>query len=65
MYNRKLVDRAIIDEWFGDAALGYWQMAEWLALYQREQLSEDHIYSEWQTMCHDVNTKRERSSRAR
>ena len=39
MYNRNLVDRKIVGEWFGEAAVAYWQMAEWLVLHQREQLA--------------------------
>ena len=60
MYNRKLVDRTIIDEWFGDAALDYWRMVEWLALYQREQLPENDIYNEWEMMCADIRRRRAR-----
>ncbi|HVA19646.1 MAG TPA: hypothetical protein VMU55_05690 [Solirubrobacteraceae bacterium] len=58
MYNRKLVDRKIVAEWFGDAAIAYWQMAEWLVLHQRKELPEDGIYSEWETMCAHIKRRR-------
>jgi hypothetical protein len=57
MYNRKLVDREIVAEWFGDAAIAYWQMAEWLVLHQRDELPEDGIYIEWEKMCADIKRK--------
>ncbi len=57
MYNRNLVDREIVAEWFGEAAVTYWQMAEWLVLHQREQLSEESIYDEWEEMCADIDRK--------
>jgi hypothetical protein len=63
MYNRNLVDRKIVAEWFGEAAVAYWQMAEWLVLHQRDQLPEESIYDEWEEMCADI--KRSQKSNRR
>src|SRR5271154_4059913 len=48
------LQRKIVAEWFGEAAVAYWQMAEWLVLHQREQLPEESIYDEWEKMCADI-----------
>ena len=58
MYNRELVDRPLIDEYFGDAALDLWERAMWLVNYQRHQSPGDAIYNEWEDMCLDIRVKR-------
>jgi hypothetical protein len=37
MYNRKLVDQKLIDEYFGEAILDFWKKAESLLLYLQDQ----------------------------
>lgn len=66
MYNRKLVDRDIIDAYFGDAALDYWKRTTWLAEHMRanddSRVSTDDpgIYQEWETMCATIRSRREK-----
>jgi hypothetical protein len=63
MYNRKLVDQKIIDEYFGDAALDLWQESLWLALYIRSESPELAVYNEWEAMCADISRRRSRRHR--
>jgi hypothetical protein len=58
MYNRELVDRLLIDEYFGDAALDLFERSMWLVRYQRNQSPGDAIYNEWEAMCLDIRVKR-------
>jgi hypothetical protein len=57
MYNRKLVDRKIIDEYFGDPAIYYWKTSKWLALLMREQMPDAKIYNEWERMCSEMEPR--------
>ena len=65
MYNRKLVDRDIIDAYFGDAAIAYWGRAKWLAEHMRAT-DDSHVnpddpgvYQEWETMCATIHSRRQ------
>lgn len=66
MYNRDLVDKKIIDEYFGDAALEFWKRSLWLQHHLQEQQAGEAVYNEWQEMCCDlVWQRRVRRSRVR
>jgi hypothetical protein len=55
MYNRKLVDRTIIDEYFGLAAIDLWERSQWLACHLRRRTPGSRAFSEWETMCERIS----------
>ncbi len=57
MYNRNLLNRGIIGDYFGDAALDYWGLSEWLALHMRGTDNE-HVYRELEKMCRHIRRRR-------
>lgn len=61
MYNRDLVDREIIDYYFGSEAAYIWQRVSWFVQYQREQDPDAMI--EMQRMCDAIRRKRDEDGR--
>jgi hypothetical protein len=57
MYNRRLLNRRIISDYFGDAALDYWALSEWLALHMRNT-DNGHVYRELEKMCRHIRRRR-------
>ncbi len=51
MYRRRLVDRAVVRDYFGDSAIAYWNWAEWFISYQREKQPSAELMEELQDMC--------------
>jgi hypothetical protein len=54
MYNRRLINRKIISDDLGGAALDYWQLAKWLIVHLRSQYKDDGFYGELEKMCRDI-----------
>ena len=52
MYNRGLVDRDLVQEYFGAPALYYLKMSHWFIRY--EQKREPDALSQFQQMCKDI-----------
>jgi hypothetical protein len=63
MYNRELVDQQIIVDYFGDAAIAFWERSMWLAMYLRGPGPGKAIYNEWEKMCLDIKVKRAQQRR--
>jgi hypothetical protein len=53
MYNRNQVDRPIVRDYFGSAALDYWNLASWFAAYQRG-IDSPTVLGELERMCEDI-----------
>jgi hypothetical protein len=56
MYNRNLVDRGIIDDYFGSEALYIWEGIQWFVKSQRKQAPNAML--EMQRMCEGIERKR-------
>jgi hypothetical protein len=55
MYNRKLVDRTVIHEYFADVIYDFWEKSEWLRTYIQSKLEEGaRVYNEFEDMCRDL-----------
>jgi hypothetical protein len=63
MYNRELVDQQIIVDYFGDAAIAFWERSMWLAVHLRGPSPGKAIYNEWEKMCLDIKVKRAQQRR--
>ena len=50
MYRRRLVDRRIVRDYFGSAAIAYWQWAQWFIVYQREKQGSDRPMKDLEDM---------------
>jgi hypothetical protein len=57
MYNRNLVDRPIIDDYFGSEAIYTWEKIEWFVDYQRG--SQCNAMRELEHMCEQILRQRE------
>jgi hypothetical protein len=58
MYNRKLVDRTVIHEYFTEAIYDFWEKSEWLRTFIKSQHEEGaRVYNEFEDMCRDLCKK--------
>ncbi len=63
MYNRELVDRTVIHEYFADVIYDFWKKSEWLRTFIKSHLEEGaRVYNEFEEMCQDL-AKRDRRHR--
>jgi hypothetical protein len=54
MYNRKLVDQKLIEEYFGESILDFWKKSKWLLMHIRKENEEQSVYSELEDMHKDI-----------
>jgi hypothetical protein len=57
MYNRKLLDRGIVDSYFGSEALETWGKIGWFVTYQRTR--QCNAMKELERMCKTITERRE------
>jgi len=55
MYNRDLVDKKIIREYFGDVIRDFWKRSAWLRDHAQSQYPGDNVYNELDLMCKDLS----------
>ncbi len=64
MYKRRLIDRRVVREYFGEPALAYWRMSEWFIQDQRRRSSEKRLMQQFEEMCdHIVGSQRAAAQR--
>ncbi len=56
LYNRKLVDRGVIREYFGATIVEYWCTAQWFVRRSREADGDD-TFSQWEAMRDDIEPR--------
>ncbi|MGA8364647.1 MAG: hypothetical protein WB709_09015 [Solirubrobacteraceae bacterium] len=55
MYNRKLVDRTIIHEYFAGVIYDFWEQSEWLRTFIKSQYADGAgVYNEFEEMHRDL-----------
>jgi hypothetical protein len=59
MYNRNLVDQAIVREYFGSAALDYWAFIGWFVAYNRG-VDNPKVFNQLEMMCDDIRRRRKK-----
>jgi hypothetical protein len=57
MYNRQLVDREIVDDYFGPEAVHIWKQAYWFVEYERKEVDPEAML-DMEKMCLEVHRKR-------
>ena len=61
MYNAKLVERPLVRDYFGTAALNLWSRTNWFIVYLRG--SNERAMHELERMCEDIRDKRAKTAK--